>query len=234
MSSDIRIVFATTALGMGFDVVACHIIILYGSPRSILDLVQEIGRLGRENSNSRNITAQLLSIKKCQQGSQDSLHNKYLQKTGYDEMTQNSRETVEGLVIGASFVREELSIYIEDVGMVTTSIELMRNIFPTNVFEEGINRRCTVNNGELTYNDGNDPTNTTVDDDDLPTANYIRPGFIIRTQILKLGTSSNANNNIVASAEVQKTASLYGKQAPMTFKNSEFVGRGGLRRRLYG
>ncbi|CAG2240339.1 recQ [Mytilus edulis] len=85
MSSDIRIVFATTALGMGFDVVACHIIILYGSPRSKLDLVQEIGRQGRESSNSRNITAQFLSIKKCQQGSQDSLHNKYLQKTGYDD-----------------------------------------------------------------------------------------------------------------------------------------------------
>ncbi|XP_063426214.1 bifunctional 3'-5' exonuclease/ATP-dependent helicase WRN-like [Mytilus trossulus] len=52
ISSDIRIVFATTALGMGIDVVACHSIILYGSPRSILDLVQEIGRVGRDNSNS--------------------------------------------------------------------------------------------------------------------------------------------------------------------------------------
>ncbi|CAC5390285.1 unnamed protein product [Mytilus coruscus] len=51
-SSDIRIVFATTALGMGIDVVACHSIILYGSPRSILDLVQEIGRVGRDNANS--------------------------------------------------------------------------------------------------------------------------------------------------------------------------------------
>ncbi|CAC5415647.1 unnamed protein product [Mytilus coruscus] len=52
MSSDIRIVFATTALGMGIDVVACHSIIPYGSPRSILDLVQEIGRVGRDNANS--------------------------------------------------------------------------------------------------------------------------------------------------------------------------------------
>ncbi|CAG2226225.1 unnamed protein product [Mytilus edulis] len=51
MFIDIRIVFATTALGMGIDVVA-HSIILYGSPKSILDLVQEIGRVGRENANS--------------------------------------------------------------------------------------------------------------------------------------------------------------------------------------
>ncbi|CAG2211394.1 unnamed protein product [Mytilus edulis] len=52
MSSDIRIVFSTTALGMGIDVVACHTIILYVSPRSILDLVQEIGTEGRDNVNS--------------------------------------------------------------------------------------------------------------------------------------------------------------------------------------
>ncbi|VDI79134.1 Hypothetical predicted protein [Mytilus galloprovincialis] len=61
------------------------------------------------------------------------------------------QETVEGLVIGASFVRDELSIYIEDFGMVTTSFEQMSNIFATNAFEEGIILRCAVNNGELTY-----------------------------------------------------------------------------------
>lgn len=42
--SDIRVVFATTALGMGIDVSNCHSIVLYGPPRSVLDLIQEIGR----------------------------------------------------------------------------------------------------------------------------------------------------------------------------------------------
>ncbi|CAG2255588.1 unnamed protein product [Mytilus edulis] len=70
------------------------------------------------------------------------------------EITRNDtefQETAEGLVIGASFVRDELSIYIEDFGMVTTSFEQMSNIFATNAFEEGIILRCAVNNGELTY-----------------------------------------------------------------------------------
>ena len=53
--SDIRIVFATTALGMGIDVVDCHSIILYGPPRSVLDLVQEVGRIGRDNITSAAI-----------------------------------------------------------------------------------------------------------------------------------------------------------------------------------
>ncbi|XP_063437826.1 uncharacterized protein LOC134718907 [Mytilus trossulus] len=61
------------------------------------------------------------------------------------------QETVEGLVIGASFIRDELSIYIEDFGMVSASNEQVGNIFPTNAFEEGILLRCAVNNGELTY-----------------------------------------------------------------------------------
>lgn len=50
-SSDIKIVFATTASGMGIDVVECQSIISYWSPR-ILDVVQEIEIVGRDNTNS--------------------------------------------------------------------------------------------------------------------------------------------------------------------------------------
>ena len=49
------------------------------------------------------------------------------------------------------FFRDELSIYLEDFGMVSTSHEQMGNIFPTNAFEAGILLRCAINNGELTY-----------------------------------------------------------------------------------
>ena len=53
--SDIRVVFATTALGMGIDVSNCHSIVLYGPPRSVLDLIQEIGRVGRDDERSAAI-----------------------------------------------------------------------------------------------------------------------------------------------------------------------------------
>ena len=51
-SDDIRVIFATNALGMGINAVGFHSIILYGSPKSVIDLVQELGRVGRDNENS--------------------------------------------------------------------------------------------------------------------------------------------------------------------------------------
>ena len=50
--SQLRIVFATTALGMGIDVINCHSIVLYGPPRNVLDLIQEVGRIGRDGRKS--------------------------------------------------------------------------------------------------------------------------------------------------------------------------------------
>ncbi|XP_062603504.1 ATP-dependent DNA helicase RecQ-like [Saccostrea cucullata] len=50
--SNVRIIFATTALGMGIDVVNCTSMIIFGPPRSVVDLVQMIGRVGRCGSQS--------------------------------------------------------------------------------------------------------------------------------------------------------------------------------------
>ncbi|XP_048777465.1 probable ATP-dependent DNA helicase RecS [Ostrea edulis] len=71
--SDIRVVFATSALGMGIDVSNCHSIILFGPPRSVLDLIQEIGRVGRDGERSvailmhnsyhlRNVTSEMKKV----------------------------------------------------------------------------------------------------------------------------------------------------------------------------
>lgn len=51
-SSELKIVVATSALGMGVDLVGFYNVILYGCPISIVDLVQEIGRVGRDGQCS--------------------------------------------------------------------------------------------------------------------------------------------------------------------------------------
>ncbi|XP_076072468.1 ATP-dependent DNA helicase RecQ-like [Mytilus galloprovincialis] len=49
---DLKIVIATSALGMGVDIVNINTVLFYGPPRSIVDLVQEVGRVGRDGSVS--------------------------------------------------------------------------------------------------------------------------------------------------------------------------------------
>lgn len=51
-NSILRIVIATSALGMGIDVVNCWAVILYGAPNTAIELVQEIGRVGRDGNPS--------------------------------------------------------------------------------------------------------------------------------------------------------------------------------------
>lgn len=51
-TSKIRLVICTSALGMGIDVSHCNSVILFGIPENIVDLVQEIGRIGRDGNSS--------------------------------------------------------------------------------------------------------------------------------------------------------------------------------------
>ncbi|XP_061190292.1 probable ATP-dependent DNA helicase RecS [Saccostrea echinata] len=46
--STTKLVIATSALGMGVDILKYSNVILYGAPKSIVDIVQEIGRVGRD------------------------------------------------------------------------------------------------------------------------------------------------------------------------------------------
>ncbi|XP_061169985.1 bifunctional 3'-5' exonuclease/ATP-dependent helicase WRN-like [Saccostrea echinata] len=50
--SPIRVIVSTNALGMGVDFKDLHSIILFGPPHSILEVVQEIGRAGRDGEKS--------------------------------------------------------------------------------------------------------------------------------------------------------------------------------------
>ena len=49
-ASQKRVIVATSALGMGVDMSGFHSVILYGPPREFVDLVQAIGRVGRDNT----------------------------------------------------------------------------------------------------------------------------------------------------------------------------------------
>ncbi|XP_063436327.1 uncharacterized protein LOC134717764 [Mytilus trossulus] len=46
-NSELRIILATSALGMGIDICNCNSCILYGAPSSVVDLIQEVGRIDR-------------------------------------------------------------------------------------------------------------------------------------------------------------------------------------------
>ncbi|OWF49883.1 ATP-dependent DNA helicase tlh2 [Mizuhopecten yessoensis] len=50
--SQLKMVIATSALGMGIDVVDTHSVILYGVPKHLTDIIQEIGRVGRDGKSS--------------------------------------------------------------------------------------------------------------------------------------------------------------------------------------
>ncbi|XP_052785991.1 ATP-dependent DNA helicase RecQ-like [Mya arenaria] len=46
------IIIATSALGLGLDVANCNSVIIYGLPKSVIDLLQEMGRVGRDGRKS--------------------------------------------------------------------------------------------------------------------------------------------------------------------------------------
>lgn len=52
ITGEIKIVIATSALGMGLDVKNGHSVVLFGPPVQIVDLLQEIGRVGRDGGRS--------------------------------------------------------------------------------------------------------------------------------------------------------------------------------------
>lgn len=75
--SCVRIVIATSALGMGVDVLNCNSVVLYGPLRSVVDLVQAIGRVGRDGLPSvaliiynshhlRNVDKEVKTFISCQ------------------------------------------------------------------------------------------------------------------------------------------------------------------------
>lgn len=63
--SSLRIVLATSALGMGIDVKFCNSVIIYGPPVNVADLIQETGRIGRDGLPS--VAVVLYNSYQCKQ-----------------------------------------------------------------------------------------------------------------------------------------------------------------------
>jgi ATP-dependent DNA helicase RecQ len=61
----VRVLFATTAFGMGVDCKGLDLVVHYGPPSNVDDYVQESGRAGRDNSKSHAV---LVSYPKCTSG----------------------------------------------------------------------------------------------------------------------------------------------------------------------
>ena len=51
-NSTLRIVLSTGVLGMGFDVKECQSVMIFGPPNNLVDMLQEIGRVGRDGNPS--------------------------------------------------------------------------------------------------------------------------------------------------------------------------------------
>ncbi|XP_061194372.1 bifunctional 3'-5' exonuclease/ATP-dependent helicase WRN-like [Saccostrea echinata] len=49
-NGSLRIVIATSALGMGIDMASANNVILYGAPKQLVEVIQEIGRVGRDGT----------------------------------------------------------------------------------------------------------------------------------------------------------------------------------------
>jgi len=52
INSDLKLIIATSALGMGVDMVDIYTVVVYGAPSTIVELIQEIGRVGRDGKDS--------------------------------------------------------------------------------------------------------------------------------------------------------------------------------------
>lgn len=63
--SSLRIVLATSALGMGIDVKFCNSVIIYGPSVNVADLIQETGRIGRDGLPS--VAVVLYNSYQCKQ-----------------------------------------------------------------------------------------------------------------------------------------------------------------------
>ncbi|CAC5409025.1 unnamed protein product [Mytilus coruscus] len=51
-SSVLRLILSTSALGMGLDIKKCSVVVLFGPPNNLVDLLQEIRRVGRDGNPS--------------------------------------------------------------------------------------------------------------------------------------------------------------------------------------
>lgn len=78
----VRVLFATTAFGMGVDCKGLNLVIHYGPPNNVDDYVQESGRAGRDNSKSHAV---LQSYPRCTSGNVSESMKKYVKTQNFAE-----------------------------------------------------------------------------------------------------------------------------------------------------
>jgi superfamily II DNA helicase RecQ len=74
----VKVLFATTAFGMGVDCKGHRLVVHYGPPNDVDDYVQENGRAGRGNSKSHAI---LVSYPRCTSGKVSKAMKDYVKNT---------------------------------------------------------------------------------------------------------------------------------------------------------
>ncbi|CAG2186712.1 recQ [Mytilus edulis] len=102
-SSSIKVVIATSALGIGIDIIGFYIVIIYGAPKTIVDLIQEIGRVGRDGKEAvallhnsyhlRDVETEVKDLFKANECRRISLLEPFLSKTELEEEKKNYRFT---------------------------------------------------------------------------------------------------------------------------------------------
>ncbi len=74
----VRVLFATTAFGMGVDCKGLNLVVHYGPPNDVDNYVQESGRAGHDNTKSH---AALVSYPKCTSGKVSKTMKDYIKNS---------------------------------------------------------------------------------------------------------------------------------------------------------
>ena len=98
--SDVCLVIATSSLGMGVDCIKFNNVILYGPPKTVVEIIQEVGRVGRDGQMStalllynsfhlRTADDDVKKIYKSAQCRRVSLLQPFLNQQELDELKEN-------------------------------------------------------------------------------------------------------------------------------------------------
>jgi superfamily II DNA helicase RecQ len=103
--SDVCVVIATSSLGMGVDCAKFYNVILYGPPKTVVDLIQEVGRVGRDGQAStalllynsfhlRDVESDVKNVIKSDKCRRLALLQPFLNQKELDDLGKNTGSSV--------------------------------------------------------------------------------------------------------------------------------------------